>query len=142
MSRGVEVPRNFRLLEELEKGEKGLQGDGSISYGLDDSDDIMMSSWTGTIIGPNGTCHDGRIYCLKMYCGEKYPKVPPKVKFTTRINLSCVDQRSGEIITSRLPYASSWNQSCTMEGLLADIRNQMAAPANRKLPQPPEGANF
>lgn len=71
---GAKVPRNFRLLEELEKGEKGL-GAGEMvvsvrrgqeadycileacSYGLSDGDDLLMSNWNGTILGPPHVRH-------------------------------------------------------------------------------------
>ncbi|CAL9761377.1 unnamed protein product, partial [Musa acuminata subsp. burmannicoides] len=90
------VPRNFRLLEELERGEKGI-GDGTVSYGMDDGDDIYMRSWTGTIVGPHNSVHEGRIYQLKLFCDKDYPDKPPSVRFHSRINLTCVNHETGAV---------------------------------------------
>lgn len=141
MANSVVVPRNFRLLEELEKGEKGI-GDGSVSYGLEDSEDLFMSSWIGTIIGPNGTPHEGRIYSLKIYCDNNYPNKPPTIRFTSKINLTCVNQNNGTVEASKFGTLGNWKNSYTIETVLTDLRKEMAAAHNRKLPQPPDGANF
>ncbi|KAG9124865.1 E2 ubiquitin-conjugating protein mms2 [Ceratobasidium sp. 392] len=136
----AQVPRNFRLLEELEKGEKGI-GDGSCSYGLEDSDDIMMSRWNGTIIGPGHTVHENRIYSLKIHCSEAYPDVPPTISFLSKVNLPFVGS-SGRVDPNKLPVLANWLRSTTLETILVQIRREMASPNNRKLPQPAEGSMY
>ncbi|KIM88359.1 hypothetical protein PILCRDRAFT_814258 [Piloderma croceum F 1598] len=137
----AKVPRNFRLLEELEKGEKGI-GDGSCSYGLEDGDDILMSQWNGTIIGPGHTVHENRIYSLKIVCGETYPDQPPLVKFISRVNLPFVNQLDGKVDPSKITVLGHWSRNSSLETILVEIRREMASFNNRKLPQPPEGTTF
>lgn len=137
----VIVPRNFRLLEELERGEKGI-GDGTVSYGMDDGDDLYMRSWTGTIIGPHNSVHEGRIYQLKLFCDKDYPDKPPNVKFYSKINMICVNQNNGLVEPKHFPLLANWQRDFTLEKLLIDLKREMAAPYNRKLHQPPEGSIF
>ncbi|GFY97940.1 MMS ZWEI homologue 3 [Actinidia rufa] len=135
------VPRNFRLLEELERGEKGI-GDGTVSYGMDDGDDIYMRSWTGTIIGPHNSVHEGRIYQLKLFCDKDYPEKPPSVRFHSRINMTCVNHETGMVEPKKFGILANWQREYTMEDILTQLKKEMAAPHNRKLVQPPEGTYF
>jgi len=138
---GVKVPRNFKLLEELEKGEKGI-GDGTVSYGLADPDDSILSSWTGTIIGPPNSVHEGRIYTVHIHCGPDYPAKPPTIKFVSRINMASVNQQNGTVDPRTFPILAQWKEDYSIETILVGLRNDMTAAQNRKLPQPPEGTNF
>ncbi|KAK6363659.1 E2 ubiquitin-conjugating protein mms2 [Orbilia blumenaviensis] len=137
----AKVPRNFRLLEELEKGEKG-QGSDACSLGLDDDNDIMMSDWNGTILGPPHSVHENRIYSLKLRCDEHYPDVPPTVRFVSRINLPCVDPDNGKVDPTKLQCLGNWKREYTMETVLVELRRFMASGNNKKLPQPPEGTTY
>lgn len=102
---------------------------------------MVTRMWMGASI-PRQTCHDGRIYSLRIHCGDSYPNYPPEVAFTSRINMTCVDAQSGRVDPRRLPALASWNRTYGIETVLVAIRNEMASPTNRRLPQPPEGANF
>merc|ERR1711871_175976 len=89
-SDAVIVPRSFRLLDELEKGQEAERAS-SLSWGLAQEDDMSLTHWNGTIFGPIDTSFDNRIYSLCITCGPGYPDEPPQVSFNTPISMTCVD---------------------------------------------------
>jgi|Transcript_8136 ubiquitin-conjugating enzyme E2 variant len=136
----VEVPRNFRLLDELEKAEK--EGRADVSIGLDTYDDITLSHWTGTIIGPIGTVFEGRIYSIKLYCNAQYPKQPPEIRFLNKVNMTCVGP-DGRVDPRKIAILDRWDPRKTMLiNIMVEIRNDMNSPANRKASQPPDGSTY
>jgi ubiquitin-conjugating enzyme E2 variant len=135
----VEVPRNFRLLEELEAGEKAQDLPANISFGLFDAADATLSTWVGSILGHPGSRFDGRMVTVKIYCGDNYPKVAPIVTFISRVNLPFVDGTGG-IILNHFPLLKNWKRETKIVQILSEISNLMQKHGN--LSQPPDGQNY
>ena len=94
------------------------------------------------IQGPPGGTHEGRLYSIMIYCGPNYPNEPPRVRFLTRINMSCINSNNGNIEPHGFKVLGNWNPSYTMETILVELRKEMSSPANKRLPQPNEGSTY
>lgn len=129
------VPRNFKLLDELEKAEKGNHSGPHaswISLGVE-GDDILLSDWNAVIIGPQNTPLGDRMYNCKVHAGQNYPDAAPTVKFVQRVNMPCVDANG--YVTNKLPAIQNWHRSMTIFELLSAVREAMKGAAS--WPQPP-----
>ena len=68
--------------------------------------------------------------------------LPPKVKFTSKINMDCVESSNGEIILSKFDVMNNWSPTYSMETILISLKDKMASSTNKSKPQPAEGDNY
>ena len=49
------------------------------------------ADWQASIFTSAGAGGEPRIFFLQLHCDKDYPKTAPTIRFTSRINLECVD---------------------------------------------------
>jgi len=145
------VPRNFKLLDELEKAEKGhyeeeiaLYGNENVGYcsvGLASTDDCAtFTKWNCTIIPQQGQHIGGRIYNLTVVAGPQYPFIPPYIKFVQRVNMPFVSG-AGEVNLNSIPGYMWDSDRHGIIDALVHIRINMSA-HSAACAQIPENSTF
>lgn len=79
---------------------------------------------------------------MAISCSDDYPAVPPSIKFLSKINMGCVDSKTGVVNPKKVPVLKNWNRNSGMEQALQSIRAEMCSDANRRLRQPKDGEMF
>lgn len=131
------VPRNIKLIMELEDAEKGRYGDVKkygydclmVTIGLDYNTCVMnndkgydISYWNASII-PRQHMIGDRIYYLKMEAPWDYPQDPPIVRYVHKVKMPCVDDR-GFVLFDKMKTVEWTSQKCMFEVILA-LREEM-----------------
>lgn len=59
---------------------------------------------------------------MRIHCGEDYPDRCPVVRFVSKLNMGCVDQRSGEVFRNKLAVLAQWNRNYGIEQVRCAVR--------------------
>ena len=109
---GATVPRNFKLLDELDEAEKGSKGGADVSLGLA-GDDPSLSNWNCSIFAQAGG-GEPRMWSLSLHCDKDYPTKPPTLKFSSKVVMDCVDAKGNVSAAARSrPWTRTAFGRCT-----------------------------
>lgn len=85
-----------------------------------------MFSWTGTLIGPEGTPYEGGMFSLDIKFPADYPFKAPQVRFTTKI-YHCNIDAAGSVCLAAL--ADNWAPAQTISKVLVALVTLLSEPA-------------
>ncbi|XP_071524680.1 ubiquitin-conjugating enzyme E2 T-like [Panulirus ornatus] len=88
-----------------------------------------MDVFSAVIVGDEDTVYAGGMFRLELEVPERYPFLPPKVRFLTKIYHPNIDS-AGRICLDilKLPPTGSWRPAHNLSSVLTSIRLLMAAP--------------
>lgn len=109
------LPRNFKLLEEIDNDSKY----NGISYGLKRADDIELKEFTGMIIDNNGNISN-----FEIYCSNEYPKKPPTVKLINTSSKKVLEHFDNLMLKSSCDVIKSWKESSSIADILIYIQKR------------------
>jgi len=127
------VPRNFKLLDELEAAEKGKQDPnnqykadiGFITLGLDEDYSVeTFTHWRASIIPQQGQHIGDRFYELTIVAGPDYPIIPPLIRFVHRVAIHGVAD-DGTVNLNQLSNQYRWCRESSIIEALVYVRKSM-----------------
>ncbi|XP_045605566.1 ubiquitin-conjugating enzyme E2 T isoform X2 [Procambarus clarkii] len=88
-----------------------------------------LDVFSAVIVGDEDTVYAGGIFRLEVEVPERYPFLPPKVRFLTKIYHPNIDS-AGRICLDilKLPPSGSWRPAHNLASVLTSIRLLMASP--------------
>lgn len=111
----MSLPRNFKLLEEIENDSKH----NGISYGLKEADDIELRDFTGMIIDKNGG-----ISTFDIHCSERYPQKAPTVKLVSTDNKRVIELFNNLMLKESCDVMKDWKETSSMAEVLLYIQKK------------------
>ncbi|XP_060519280.1 ubiquitin-conjugating enzyme E2 T-like [Cylas formicarius] len=91
--------------------------------------DENMNVLEAQIIGPENTPYEKGIFKLEIIIPEKYPFMPPSIRFITKVYHPNIDE-NGRICMDliKMPPKGSWKPTIGLEGVLIAIRMLLETP--------------
>ncbi|CAH0551905.1 unnamed protein product [Brassicogethes aeneus] len=113
-----------RLAKELAKI-TSFPPTGICLYYKDESTNVLEAK----VEGPPNSSYSGGIFTLEINIPERYPFVPPLIKFMTKIYHPNIDD-NGRICLDllKMPPAGNWKPTIGIEGLLIAVRMLIECP--------------
>jgi len=116
-------PGNLTRIQKEYKEVKGSSKDAGVDAELIGNN---YSTWRGFITGPQGTPYEGGKFAVTIDIPDKYPFVPPKMRFETKVWHPNISSANGAICLDILK--NEWSPALTLRTALLSLQALLSCP--------------